>query len=228
MINTENVKNLLETADACSQDVTLVAAVKTQTKETVDALADFSDRFIMGENRVQELLEKYDPKYTWHFIGQLQTNKVKYIIDKVELIHSLDRLSLAREIDRQASKIGKVQDCLIEINMGSEISKGGIDKSELFDFLRELAVFDHIRIVGLMSVLPIQPKGVTLDTYYDQLYNLFCDTKIVKQANVDIKFLSAGMSNDFEIALRHGANMIRLGRTIFGERTYAMPANEQN
>ena len=124
MVYPEHIEEVRRAVAACGRHVDIVAAVKMQTKDTVDELMRLAPDFILGENRVQELTAKYDPSYRWHFIGRLQTNKVKYIIDKVELIHSLDRAELAKEIEKQAAKHGKVQDCLVEVNMGSEVSKG--------------------------------------------------------------------------------------------------------
>lgn len=126
MVYVDHLRQVREAVAECGREVAVVAAVKMQTKETVRELMRLAPDLILGENRVQELTAKYDPAYRWHFIGQLQTNKVKYIIDKVELIHSLDRAELAREIEKQAAKHDKVQDCLVEVNMGSEISKGGV------------------------------------------------------------------------------------------------------
>ena len=209
-----NVKDVA----TCGHDIVLIAACKTQTKETVDELMSCAPDFVLGENRVQELTAKYDSRYDWHFIGQLQTNKVKYIIDKVSLIHSLDRLELAKEIEKQAAKHGKVQSCLVEVNMGSELSKGGVAPEDAIDFIRSLKDFGHIKVEGIMSVLPNLGDTEELHSLYEKLYALYESAKELTQSNVDIKYLSAGMSGDYKIALAHGANMIRLGRIIFGER----------
>lgn len=200
--------------------VTLIAATKTQSKSVVDEFMSIAPDFILGENRAQELVEKYDDRYTWHFIGQLQTNKVKYVVDKVGLIHSLDRVELAKEIEKQANKICKVQPCLVEINMGAEITKGGVSPDAAVDFINSLAEFPHIRIEGIMSVLPNIGECKELHDMFDKLQCVFESAKRIVQSNVDIKYLSAGMSNDYKTALAHGANMIRLGRALFGERTY--------
>ncbi|MEG2540767.1 MAG: YggS family pyridoxal phosphate-dependent enzyme [Clostridia bacterium] len=224
MVLLENLAKIRQAVQDCGRDVVLVAASKMQNTDTIDTLMKVAPDFILGENRVQELRDKFNPKYRWHVIGQLQTNKVKYIIDKVELIHSLDRLDLAFEIEKQASKINKVQNCLVEINLGAEITKGGVAPDELMPFLESLAEFKHIEISGIMSVLPNLGDTPELHALYEKLYGLFLQLKSVKQDNVNIKYLSAGMSNDYQIALQHGANMIRLGRILFGERVY--PANE--
>ena len=224
MVYTEHIAEVRRAVAECGREVTLVAAVKMQTKETVDELMRVAPDFVLGENRVQELTAKYDPAYRWHFIGQLQTNKVKYIADKVELIHSLDREELAKEIEKQAAKHGKVQDCLVEVNMGSEISKGGVAPAETVDFIRSLASYGHIRVRGLMSVLPNLGDTPELRALYASLRDLFAEVRNMKQENLSADYLSAGMSGDYKIALEYGSNMIRLGRTLFGERVYPASA----
>ncbi len=224
MVYTEHIREVREAVAACGREVAVVAAVKMQTKDTVDELMRAAPDFILGENRVQELTAKYDPSYRWHFIGQLQTNKVKYIADKVELIHSLDRAELAKEIDRQAAKHGKIQDCLVEVNMGSEISKGGVAPEEAAEFLRTLQDFPHIRVRGLMSVLPNLGDTPGLRSLYAGLQSLFESTAGLSLSNYRADILSAGMSGDYKIALEYGSNMIRLGRTLFGERIYPASA----
>ena len=224
MVYTEHIEEVRRAVAECGREVTLVAAVKMQTKETVDELMRVAPDFVLGENRVQELTAKYDPAYRWHFIGQLQTNKVKYIADKVELIHSLDREELAKEIEKQAAKHGKVQDCLVEVNMGSEISKGGVAPAETVDFIRSLASYGHIRVRGLMSGLPNLGDTPELRALYASLRDLFAEVRNMKQENLSADYLSAGMSGDYKIALEYGSNMIRLGRTLFGERVYPASA----
>lgn len=219
MVIVSNLEKVRETVKNCSRDVVMIAATKTQTKETIDEFASLAPEFVLGENRVQELVAKFDERYVWHFIGRLQTNKVKYIIDKVALIHSLDRIELAAEIEKQAAKHGKVQDCLVEINMGSEISKGGLEPDKLFEFVDSLKDYKHLRILGIMSVLPNLEDKSALRKLYAELQQLFEQLKTKRQGNLEVKYLSAGMTNDYEIALEYGSNMIRLGRVLFGERT---------
>ena len=221
MILKSNLVEVREEVKECGRNIVLIGASKMQSKETVDELMRVAPDFILGENRVQELLAKYDPRYEWHFIGRLQTNKVKYIVDKVSLIHSLDRYELACEIEKQAAKINKIQPCLVEINMGAELSKGGVDPKDAIGFIRSLEGFAHIRIDGIMSVMPNFGDTPELNGLYEELYKLFESAKGIEQSNVNIKYLSAGMSGDYKIALRHGANMLRLGRLIFGERPVA-------
>ena len=219
--NYKNAMSRLETALEESgrsiKDVLVIGASKTMPLERILFVRDNTDVKIFGENRVQELLEKYTPDVRWHFIGQLQTNKVKYIVDKVELIHSVDRLSLAQEIDRQAKKHGKVQDILIEVNIGGEEKKGGVAPAEVIDFAKEVDKYPSVRLKGLMSVLPNVEKEA-LNAFYLQLSKLYDTLKQTRLDNADIRYLSAGMSNDYDVAVKYGANIVRLGRALFGER----------
>lgn len=219
--NYKNAMSRLETAleesGRSMQDVLVIGASKTMPLERILFVRDNTDVKIFGENRVQELLEKYTPDVRWHFIGQLQTNKVKYIVDKVELIHSVDRLSLLQEIDRQAKKHGKVQDILIEVNIGGEEKKGGVAPAEVIDFAKEVDKYPSVRLKGLMSVLPNVEKDA-LDAFYLQLSKLYDTLKQTRLDNADIRYLSAGMSNDYDVAVKYGANIVRLGRALFGER----------
>lgn len=219
--NYKNAMSRLETALEESgrsiKDVLIIGASKTMPLERILFVRDNTDVKIFGENRVQELLEKYTPDVRWHFIGQLQTNKVKYIVDKVELIHSVDRLSLLQEIDRQAKKHGKVQDILIEVNIGGEEKKGGVAPAEVIDFAKEVDKYPSVRLKGLMSVLPNVEKDA-LNAFYLQLSKLYDTLKQTRLDNADIRYLSAGMSNDYDVAVKYGANIVRLGRALFGER----------
>ncbi len=219
--NYKNAMSRLETALEESgrnvKDVLVIGASKTMPLERILFVRDNTDVKIFGENRVQELLEKYTPDVRWHFIGQLQTNKVKYIIDKVELIHSVDRISLLQEIDRQAKKHGKVQDILIEVNIGGEEKKGGVAPAEVIDFAKEVDKYPSVRLKGLMSVLPNVEKDA-LNAFYLQLSKLYDTLKQTRLDNADIRYLSAGMSNDYDVAVKYGANIVRLGRALFGER----------
>lgn len=219
-MNFENLQEIREEVAKRGEHITLIAATKTQSKEVVDEFMSIAPDIVLGENRVQELIEKYDDRYVWHMIGQLQTNKVKYIIDKVALIHSLDRIELAKEIEKQATKHDKIQPCLVEVNMGAELTKGGVAPGGVLDFIKSLEGFKHIRIEGIMSVLPNLGDDSKLHEICEELQNIYNSAKEIVQDNVEIKYLSAGMSNDYKIALAHGANMIRLGRAIFGERQY--------
>ena len=204
-------------------DVLLIGATKTQPPDLIAYIQEKGLLSDVGENRVQEILEKYDAgrNLNWHMIGQLQSNKVKYIIDKVKLIHSLDRESLADEIDRQAKKHSLIADCLIEVNMGSELSKGGVYPENLFDFLRYVEIKDNIRIRGLMTVMPNLQNKEELKTLYLKFKDLFENFKIKASARHKVDTLSCGMTNDYELAIEYGgATQVRLGRVLFGERNY--------
>ena len=220
MIDLVALQKVREQVASAGREVILVGATKTQSKAVVDEFMSIAPDFVLGENRVQELIDKYDPAYKWHFIGRLQRNKVKYIIDKAELIHSLDRIELADEIERQASKRQKVQNCLVEINIGGESSKGGIEPEDVEEFIISLKNHTHIKIEGIMSVLP-NVDTAELEILYDKLDDIFDSVKKIQQSNVEIKYYSAGMSGDYEIALKHKANVLRLGKILFGERTVA-------
>lgn len=224
MVNLKAIEEIRRAVAATGREVTVVAAAKTRTKEEIDALMQCAPDFVLGENRVQEFREAYNPAYPWHFIGQLQTNKVKYIIGKVSLIHSLDRTELADEIEKRAEKCGVVQDCLVEVNMGSEISKGGVVPDSAVEFVKSLAGYGHIRVRGLMSVLPALGDTPELRRLYAELQALYGEACGIKQDNAKIDLLSAGMTNDYHVALEYGANIIRVGRAIFGERIYPATA----
>lgn len=219
--NCNNVlKNINDTAQLIGRDISeikVLGVTKTVPIDNVMYVFNNTPINVFGENRAQELINKYNPDIEWHFIGQLQSNKVKYIIDKVSLIHSLDRLSLASEINKQAKKHNIIANVLIEINIAGEESKGGIKPEQLFSFIEQVAQFENICIKGLMAVMP-NILGEELESHYLKLNKLY--TKLLKAniKNTDIKYLSAGMSNDYKIALKYGANILRIGRAIFGER----------
>lgn len=196
-----------------THDVTVVAATKTVSPDRINLLPSFGVG-IAGENRVQELVEKFDKVngVEWHFIGALQTNKVKYVIDKVKLIHSVDRESLADEIDRQAEKHGVIMNVLVEINVGGEISKSGVSPDKALNLMAYVAAKKHIRLKGVMSVLP---EGAP-----DELYMRLADFSGIASKQYGADIISMGMSGDYEKAVRFGANMIRPGSAIFGKRIY--------
>ncbi len=198
--------------------ITLLLATKYATAEQINAAAEYGVRDI-GENRVQQLLEKYDAldrdRLNIHFIGRLQKNKVKYIVDKVCMIHSLDSVELAREIDRRCEKIDKVMDVLIEINIGEEDAKGGISPSELGAFYSEVCVFEHIRVVGLMTMAPKCEKKEEFTKYFRETYSIFLDFCDKNLHNIDRTVLSMGMSDSYTAAVSEGATLVRVGRAAF-------------
>ncbi len=206
-----------------SDKVTLIGATKTQSKELIEYID--ANRLLtdVGENRVQELVEKFEfgKNLKWHLIGQLQTNKVKYIIDKTALIHSLDRQSLADEIDKQALKHNLIADCLIEVNMGNEISKGGIEIENIYRLLEYVEQKKNIRLRGLMTVMPNLQDKIALKKLYTDFNKLYREFAGKASARHKIDVLSCGMTNDYQMAIEYGgATMVRLGRVLFGERNY--------
>lgn len=217
----DNIKKVCEQNGRNFEDITIVAASKTRDIDTIKALVKNTPIKSCGENKVQEFNSKYvfDEDIDWQFIGQLQTNKVKYLIGKVSLIHSVDRESLAQKIDELSEKNGVVTNVLVEINSGHELTKGGVDKSEVVDFIKSLAKYKNIKILGIMSVLP-NDKTEVIEPLYKELYNIFTSLNDFKQDNFEAKYLSAGMTNDYLLAIKNGANMVRIGTGIFGARNY--------
>ena len=172
---------------------------------------------VLGENRVQELVAKYreNQSFEWHFIGELQTNKVKYIIDKVSLIHSVDTINLAKEIDKQAKKHNLIMPVLLQINMGKEESKSGFYIEEIEEIINKISSFENIRIDGIMAVMPILEKEATIKLY-EELNSKWLQVK----EKYNFKYLSAGMTNDYDLAIEYaGANVVRIGTAIFGKRS---------
>ena len=203
------------------RDVTLLAAVKYTDAAHVNYLHRVLGVADVGENRVQQLLERWDALdregMRVHFIGTLQKNKVKYIIDKVCMIHSLDSLSLAKEIDRQAQRHGLVMDVLVEINSGEETSKSGLPPDEVEAFCRSLADFPHIRLRGFMTMAPKCEKTEEYRKYFRETYRQCLDIWQKKLYNIGEPILSMGMSGSFETAIEEGATIVRVGRALFAE-----------
>ena len=218
----ENV-NLIKNKMHLSYDVTIIGVTKTQPDEVINYVKDNNLFTDLGENYIQEFVHKYDlaPNLNWHTIGQLQSNKVKYIIDKTCLIHSLDRDSLAKEINKQAVKHDKIMDCLIELNMGSELSKGGINPNELINFARYIDDnYQNIRLRGVMAIMPNLGKCDKLADLYKKFYDDFLKLKLeLNQSRHKIDIRSCGMTNDYEYAIEFAnSTHIRIGRAIFGAR----------
>ena len=221
-MNTQNLKAVLEeisNGNNLGEKITLVGATKTMSAETInDAIS--AGLKVVAENRVQEFREKHDKIVgaEQQFIGHLQTNKVKYLVGKVSLIQSVDSVHLAEEISKQAIKLNTVQNVLIEINVGGELSKSGFDTDNAESFVKEIASnLNGVKVVGLMAMLPhtddkelLKELCLKMRGIYDKL----------KSSGLNLSILSMGMSSDYKIAINNGSNMIRLGRTIFGERNY--------
>jgi pyridoxal phosphate enzyme (YggS family) len=228
----ENVKAVKErianAAALCGRDpseIALVAASKMNSAGRVrEAVLAGVDACV--ENRVQELLEKYSQGAyegaPLHFIGTLQKNKVKYLVGKVSLIHSVDSFSLLQEIEKQAAKRDLVQDVLLEINIAGENSKSGMEASRLPEILEMAAPLEHVRILGLMAIPPICSDPEENRPYFAKMRQLFVDNAGKKYDNSLMKCLSMGMSSDFETAITEGATMVRVGTAIFGRRDYGI------
>ena len=206
------------------EEVTLIAVSKTKPVETLQEAYDLGVR-IFGENKVQELTAKYEalPKdIHWHMIGHLQTNKVKYIIDKAELIHSVDSLKLAETIEKEAAKHDLIADILVEVNVAEEESKFGMKMEEVIPFVEKVSAFPHVRVRGLMTIAPFVEDPEENRSIFADLHKLYIDIKNKNIDNVNVSILSMGMTNDYEVAIEEGATMVRVGTGIFGARNYVV------
>lgn len=202
------------------ESVTLVGVTKTYEADVINAAIGYGIDAI-GENRVQEITRKYDavePGVQWHLIGQLQTNKVKYIIDKVSLIHSLDSVKLADEIQKRALKADKIQEVLIQVNIAGETQKSGVSVEALPALIEHVLACPNIRIKGLMNIAPFVDDPETLRDDFKKMKALFDGLSAYQSENMCPEFLSMGMSSDYEVAISEGANMVRVGTKIFGSR----------
>lgn len=223
----EEVQKRIDAACArCGRDrseVTLIAVSKTKPVEMLEEIYALGERNF-GENKVQELTGKYEvmPKDVhWHMIGHLQRNKVKYIIDKAELIHSVDSLRLARTISEEAQKHQCTAHILLEVNVAGEESKFGMTVEEAPKLAEEIAQFRNIQIDGLMTIAPFVENPEENRPVFRKLRKLSVDIREKNINNVTMAVLSMGMTNDYEVAIEEGATMVRVGTAIFGERNYA-------
>ncbi len=218
---TKQMKNAAEDCGRAASDVRLIAVTKTYGADLINEAIDYGVTDI-GENRVQEIMEKYDAvkSVRWHLIGHLQKNKIKYIIDKVELIHSVDSFELAKEIDKHAKKIDKVQRILLEVNVSGEESKFGIRPEECEELCIRISELENVKIEGLMTIAPFVDDEKILEDVFKGLKNLAQDIGAKSIERVDMKELSMGMTNDFPLAIKNGATIIRVGTGIFGKRDY--------
>ncbi len=223
--NLEDVLKKIEIAEKKSisgEKVELIAVTKTHGIDIIKEAIELGITDI-GENKVQEFTTKYEKlgnDVNFHMIGTLQSNKVKYIYDKAKVIHSLDRMSLAKEIERKAQASNIIVNCLVQVNISNEESKGGVSFSETEKFIESLLDFKNLKIVGLMGIAKNTDDLSEIRDSFRRLYNL--KEKIKKQniEELEMKYLSMGMSNDYEIAIEEGANMVRVGSKIFGARNY--------
>ena len=203
-------------------DILLVAVTKTHPADMMNEAIRLGVTDI-GENKPQELRDKYADvlPVKWHLIGHLQTNKVKYVIDKVCLIHSVDSVKLMDEIERQAEKHDVNMDILIQVNISGEETKSGVSTDEVEQLLLHAGTLKRVKVMGLMTIAPKTDNSVTNTLHFDNMRQLFIDIQKKKYDNVNMKYLSMGMSGDYETAIECGANIVRVGSAIFGERDYS-------
>lgn len=202
--------------------ITVIAVTKTVDTDHINHAIKCGIRNI-GENKVQEIMVKYEnieKNVNWHLIGHLQTNKVKYIIDKVVLIHSLDRIGLAEEISKRAERVGLQKDVLIQVNVAQEETKFGIEYEEIDSFAEQLSRFSGIRVRGLMTIAPYYEDAEMARPVFRRLKEKYDMLVAAGIPNVDMKYLSMGMTNDYVVAIEEGSNMVRIGTGIFGARNY--------
>ena len=220
----ENIQAACDRAGRKREEVTLIAVSKTKPVEMLQEAYDLGVR-VNGENKAQELASKYEvlPKdIHWHMIGHLQTNKVKYIIDKAELIHSVDSLKLAETIEKEAAKHDLIADILVEVNVAEEESKFGMKMEEVIPFVEKVSAFPHVRVRGLMTIAPFVEDPEENRSIFADLHKLYIDIKKKNHDNDTVSVLSMGMTNDYEVAIEEGATMVRVGTGIFGARNYAV------
>lgn len=214
-------QNIEELKSKIPEEVKLLAVSKTKPLEELEEayIAGMRD---FGENKVQELVKKsenFHDDVRWHFIGQLQSNKVKYLVDKVYLIHSLGSFSLLKEIEKVYGKVHKVANALIQINIGKEESKSGILEEDLYDFIEEIERYNHVSVKGIMVIIPIGDEESNRK-YFRRTKEIFDELKEKKYINITMEILSMGMTHDFMTAIEEGSNLVRIGTGIFGERNY--------
>lgn len=225
----ENLKKVEDNVDAACwkagrsrDEVTLIAVSKTKPVEMLSTIYNQGIRDF-GENKVQEMCDKMEQlpsDIRWHMIGHLQTNKVKYIVGHTTLIHSVDSLHLAKEIEKQAEKKDVTVDILVEVNIAEEESKFGIHKEETYELVRQIAALPHVHICGLMTIAPYVENPEDNRMYFRGIRQLSVDIAEQNIDNVDMDVLSMGMTGDYMVAIEEGATMVRVGTGIFGERNY--------
>ena len=219
----ENIERAAQSVGKTASDITFLAATKTVDADVINHAISLGLRYI-GENRVQELLSKYDSYDLDHaslqFIGHLQTNKVRQIVGKVDLIQSVDSVKLAKEISRCSEKLGITTDILLEVNIGREENKSGVMPEKLPDLLDQVKDIPAVKVRGLMAIPPICENAQENCKFFDNMRNIFLDIGSKNIDNISMDILSMGMSDDYEEAIRCGANMIRVGSALFGARYY--------
>ena len=220
----KNIEEACKKVNRDPDEVTLIAVSKTKPVEMLKEAYEAGAR-VFGENKVQEIVDKYDQMPSdvkWHMIGHLQRNKVKYIVDKVAMIHSVDSLRLAETIEKEAEKKNVVVPILIEVNVAEEESKFGLKPEEVLSFIEQIADFSHIQIKGLMTIAPYVENAEENREIFRELKKLSVDIAAKNINNVTMSVLSMGMTGDYMVAVQEGATMVRVGTGIFGARNYAI------
>ena len=218
----EKIEKAAQKSGRSAKDISLIAVTKTVEPWKINKIID-EGILELGESKVQELTQKYDiinRGCKWHFIGHLQSNKVKYIMGKVELIHSVDRISLAKEIQKRAKNKGITMDVLVQTNISGEKSKFGISPEKISQLVEGINQLPNLRIRGFMTIAPFAQKPEEVRYVFSKLRDIAIDIRKEKPDNSIMDILSMGMSNDFEVAIEEGANMVRIGSALFGERKY--------
>lgn len=218
----EQIAKACERSGRSPEEVTLIAVSKTKPVEMLQEAYDAGARFF-GENKVQEITAKYPElpsDIQWHMIGHLQRNKVKYIIDKVKMIHSVDSLRLAQAIEQEAAKHDLVMPILLEVNVAEEDTKFGLKVSEVFPLLEEITKMPHLQVEGLMTIAPFVENPEENREVFRTLKKLSVDIAAKNMNNINMRVLSMGMTGDYQVAVEEGATMVRVGTGIFGARSY--------
>lgn len=218
----EDIEDTLNSLGREPEDVQLIAVTKNIKQDIIEEALNLGITDI-GENRVQELMKRFEyfeDRVNYHMIGHLQTNKVRNIIDKVELVHSLDRPSLAKELDKRAKMNNIKINALLQVNISEEKSKFGLKLKEVFPFIEEILKYENINVKGLMTIAPHTDDTRVLRNVFRGMSKLQREIQDKNYENIDMKYLSMGMSNDYKIAIEEGSNMIRVGSAIFGKRKY--------
>ncbi len=218
----ENIQKACDRAGRKREEVTLIAVSKTKPIEDIEEILE-ENVIDFGENKVQELCDKYEKisrPVNWHLIGHLQTNKVKYVVDKVALIHSVDSYKLAEQINKEAKKKNTVVPILLQVNIAREDTKFGLEKEEVLPLIEKIKDMEGIQIRGLMTIAPFVTNPEENRVHFKNLYQLYVDIKQKSINNVIMDTLSMGMTGDYQVAIEEGATMIRVGTGIFGERNY--------
>lgn len=217
----EKIRKAAQFAGNTEQDITLIAVTKTHSADMINEAISLGVADI-GENKVQEINEKYPliKPVNWHLIGHLQTNKVKQVVDKVSLIHSVDSIKLLDEIEKQSAIKGIISNVLIQVNISGEESKFGIEPCETERIIEYNERLKNVKICGLMTIAPKVYEGFTNTKHFENIRRIFVDIGAKKYDNSNMRYLSMGMSGDFEEAIRSGSNMVRVGSAIFGKRDY--------